>query len=72
MTRDEPTEVTDYHPSDGDVDEKERAEKFERINVIRLQTALGGQLFDVAEQERVPETPAHGTKRSAPAPSAAT
>jgi hypothetical protein len=29
--RDEPTEVTDYHPSDGDVDEKEREEKLERI-----------------------------------------
>ena len=34
--RDEPTEVTDYNPSDGDVDEKEREEKLERINVIHL------------------------------------
>jgi transposase InsO family protein len=30
--------------------------------VIRLQTALGEQLFDIAERERVPKIPAHGTK----------
>src|ERR1019366_367810 len=31
-------------------------------SVIRLQTALGEQLFDIAERERVPKIPAHGTK----------
>ena len=30
--------------------------------VIRLQTALGEQLFDIAERQRVPQIPAHGTK----------
>ena len=30
--------------------------------VIRIQTALGEQLFDIAERERVPKIPAHGTK----------
>src|ERR1019366_7543905 len=30
--------------------------------VIRLQTALGEQLFDIAQRQRVPEIPAHGTK----------
>ncbi len=30
--------------------------------VIRLQTALGEQLFDIAERERVPKIPAHGTQ----------
>src|SRR5208337_1325669 len=30
--------------------------------VIHLQTALGEQLFDVAERERVPKIPAHGTQ----------
>jgi hypothetical protein len=30
--------------------------------VIGLQTALGEQLFDIAERERVPKIPAHGTK----------
>ena len=30
--------------------------------VIRLQTALGEQLFDITQRERVPEIPAHGTK----------
>src|SRR5215831_8682071 len=30
--------------------------------VIRLETALGEQLFDIAERERVPKIPAHGTK----------
>ena len=30
--------------------------------VIRGQTALGEQLFDIAERERVPKIPAHGTK----------
>src|SRR5208337_4894346 len=30
--------------------------------VIRLQTAFGEQLFDIAERERVPKIPAHGTK----------
>src|SRR5215831_1511885 len=30
--------------------------------VIRLQPALGEQLFDVAQRERVPEIPAHGTQ----------
>src|SRR5215471_20416088 len=30
--------------------------------VIRLQPALGEQLLDVAERERVPEIPAHGAK----------
>src|SRR5271155_597908 len=30
--------------------------------VIRLQTALGEQLFDVAQRERVPKIPAHGTQ----------
>jgi hypothetical protein len=30
--------------------------------VIRLQTALGEQLFDIAERQRVPQLPAHGTK----------
>ena len=30
--------------------------------VIRLHTALGKQLFDIAERQRVPEIPAHGTK----------
>src|ERR1035437_2991053 len=30
--------------------------------VIRLQTALGEQLFDIAERQRVPKIPAHGTK----------
>src|SRR5450759_1140782 len=30
--------------------------------VIRLQTALGEQLFDLAERERVAKIPAHGTK----------
>jgi len=28
--------------------------------VVRLQTALGDQLFDIAERERVPKIPAHG------------
>src|SRR5664280_1618359 len=30
--------------------------------VIGLQTALGEQLFDIAERQRVPKIPAHGTK----------
>src|ERR1035437_5694570 len=30
--------------------------------VIHLQTAFGEQLFDIAERERVPKIPAHGTK----------
>ena len=30
--------------------------------VICLQTAFGEQLFDIAERERVPKIPAHGTK----------
>jgi hypothetical protein len=30
--------------------------------VIGLQTAFGEQLFDIAERERVPKIPAHGTK----------
>src|SRR5271169_4117882 len=30
--------------------------------VIRLQTALGEQLFDNAERERVPKIPAHSTE----------
>jgi hypothetical protein len=30
--------------------------------VIRLQTALGEQLFHIAERERVPKIPAHGTQ----------
>ena len=30
--------------------------------VIRLQAALTEQLFDIAERERVPQVPAHGTK----------
>jgi hypothetical protein len=30
--------------------------------VIRLQTALGEQLLDIAQRQRVPEIPAHGTK----------
>ena len=30
--------------------------------VIRLQTALSEQLFDIAQRERVPKIPAHGTK----------
>src|ERR1700694_4740310 len=30
--------------------------------VIRRQTALCEQLFDIAERERVPEIPAHGTQ----------
>jgi hypothetical protein len=30
--------------------------------VIRLQTALGEQFFDIAQRERVPKIPAHGTK----------
>jgi hypothetical protein len=30
--------------------------------VIRAQTALGEQLFDIAQRERVPKLPAHGTK----------
>src|SRR6202158_3990873 len=29
--------------------------------VICLQTALGEQLFDIAQRQRVPEIPAHGT-----------
>jgi hypothetical protein len=29
--------------------------------VIRLQIALGEQLFDIAERQRVPEIPAHGS-----------
>ena len=30
--------------------------------VIHLQTAFGEQLFDIAERQRVPKIPAHGTK----------
>src|SRR5664279_4343217 len=30
--------------------------------VIHLQTALGEQLFDIAQRQRVPQIPAHGTK----------
>src|SRR5208283_3489358 len=30
--------------------------------VIRFQTALGEQLFHIAERERVPKIPAHGTQ----------
>ena len=30
--------------------------------VIGLQTALGEQLLDIAERQRVPKIPAHGTK----------
>src|ERR1035437_2052492 len=30
--------------------------------VIRLQSALGEQLFDIAQRDRVPKIPAHGTK----------
>src|ERR1700732_1903527 len=30
--------------------------------VIRLQTALGEQLYDIAQRERVAKIPAHGTK----------
>jgi len=30
--------------------------------VIRRQTALGEQLFDIAERQRVPKIPAHGTQ----------
>src|SRR5665811_1564686 len=30
--------------------------------VIHLKTALGEQFFDVAQRERVPKIPAHGTK----------
>jgi hypothetical protein len=30
--------------------------------VIGLQTELGEQLFDIAERQRVPKIPAHGTK----------
>jgi hypothetical protein len=30
--------------------------------VIRRQTALGEQLFDIAQRQRVPKIPAHGTK----------
>ena len=30
--------------------------------VIDLQTALGEQLFDIAERQRVPKIPVHGTK----------
>src|SRR5450755_1949359 len=30
--------------------------------VIRLQTALGEQLFDITERERVAKIPAHGTQ----------
>src|SRR5215472_4882300 len=30
--------------------------------VIRLQTALSEQLFDIAQRERAPKIPAHGTK----------
>jgi hypothetical protein len=30
--------------------------------VIRLQAALGEQLFDIAQRQRVPKIPAHGTK----------
>ena len=30
--------------------------------VIRLQAALGDQLFDIAERQRVPEIPAHRIK----------
>jgi hypothetical protein len=30
--------------------------------VIRLQTALGEQLFDLAQREPVAKIPAHGTK----------
>ena len=30
--------------------------------VIRLQAAFAKQLFDIAERERVPQVPAHGTK----------
>src|ERR1019366_62127 len=30
--------------------------------VIRLQTSLGEQLFDIAQRERVPKIPAHSTK----------
>src|SRR5271154_3564353 len=30
--------------------------------VIRFQTALGEQLFDIAQRERVPKIPAHGTQ----------
>jgi hypothetical protein len=30
--------------------------------VIRLQTALGEQLFDIAQRERIPKIPTHGTK----------
>src|ERR1019366_7898817 len=35
--------------------------RFESCNTS-LQTAFGEQLFDVAERERVPKIPAHGTK----------
>src|ERR1017187_3172308 len=31
-------------------------------HVIHLQTAFGEQLFDIAERERVPKIPAHGTQ----------
>jgi hypothetical protein len=30
--------------------------------VIRRQTALGGQLFNIAQRQRVPTIPAHGTQ----------
>src|SRR5450830_550462 len=30
--------------------------------VIHLQTAFGEQLFDIAERQRVPKIPAHGTQ----------
>ena len=30
--------------------------------VVRLQAALGEQLFDIAERERVPKVPAYGAK----------
>src|SRR5271156_3908014 len=30
--------------------------------VIRRQTALGEQLFDIAQRQRVPKIPAHGTQ----------
>ena len=40
--------------------------------VIRLQAALGEQLFDVAQRERIPKIPAHGITESALVPSATT